>query len=1376
MINKKRNSINDKAAQDIRNTQNVIEILSKLDQSMNSTDNYLSVKTVDQTGKETLTQIPTIGYFKQQLDQIKRTLEILSGVGGNPVNLQIADNEFKRILVADLNIEPRPIANLSPISTFKSDPNWIFDSFLNPKISVEIDLTDKINNITKTIESKRFIVEFDKLITIDNNGVQVISLTTDGAIRQQEFIDNYSGKSNIDIVSFVAWLDSPGLVNQLDDTLLDQDYFKIEPNRLKYKGNFTVLNTDTDIINKKLWYILDTLTYYNIEDVLNPPTPVDLKVGDLVNVNPNQAGVTSSTVYKVVEISTMTSEFRVRFETVYGQEPIPVRLNALSYYSDTISKRTVKVSVGFNEYCVIFIRAVDDSSNLIGQEWSPGVGFYTNELRLDTENGLPFSDYYIKKVYDYGVIIEDLVQKKTPNYYGIVPVKPVLTDTNFAVVQTNKHLTDSVDAEKIRDLHNNKNSLASEIEQLQAAIDKQNRIIQTTVFESVTDRKRAENELASLTTKLNTKTSTKVTTIKNILASVKNINKIAPVYKLRGFWPIPEAAISNKTEPQEVVQFEVWYRKLSLSGTENPVSTFTNILNNVAQSSDINTTVNKSMTVPKTINAAFSNWTKYKTDSRKRIQDPISGDWKWVIEDVSDANTPNINQLEIDIFPGEKIEIKIKSLSEVGWPETPIESEFSDLLTKEFPANLNNVLADDQFILKEASADDLKVQFQNDLEARGLGLHLDSSVKIQDVYYPHPMNVILSGFKDNSGNVINGYEYLLMLTNRITSLEETLSRAKGVLEVYLVRNGNKVRLFSGNSLKYSINLEDYLIPTKVGLIDYPQDFGARTYKNDLTLIQDYQILVVNASTSSDLGLLSTRGYGKPLGLNPTDFAYDGKNQQQGLSSTRGIQPLWLQSNGSFLENNITGNNALNVLNEAPVFASQQNNQWIWAQVKDSSGNYIYTSDLNQPQNNLWDKDTIGLNGFGASIIHNSLLDKTHNLGLLAGPTQNQLPSISPILDITDNVNWEINERYDRTHITSGINAAFSVTTVAGNSITVVSIDVAGTGYKKLTTYYLTILDTVGIGGEFGYGAIITATTNSSGVFTATNIINGGYGYTNGSPSSTDILVTVIDTITNGGFATSVNPVINSFSDITDTSTQLIKIIKPGDTNALTIPINIYAKGYTGSAITSPLLGSKDKFNDLQSPSGDLPTVNLLLTNNCYDDSITHKLKIMINDNIYQTNILNPKINAGDYVVFNGFTDTSLLTANNVLLKVNSIYVNSSTGTCYIIVDFNTTGLLPTLESTLVLQQIHKAITNNGNTTSGPDLTCYNVIGSSKYINSYIKLSNSSLSPAPIMHNKKIRFYLEDENNIRPFEFQINFEIIQYKRFILQNAGVQTAVK
>ena len=135
---------------------------------------------------------------------------------------------------------------------------------------------------------------------------------------------------------------------------------------------------------------------------------------------------------------------------------------------------------------------------------------------------------------------------------------------------------------------------------------------------------------------------------------------------------MPEAVATRGTKPQEVVQFRVQYRYVSKDGRENPIETYQ---------------VDGEQT-----KAAFSNWNEYKTDARKRGYDKATGEYFWQIEDVESAETPNINQIDIAIQSNETVELRIKSISEVGWPESPVESEWSEILKVDFPDDLNNVL------------------------------------------------------------------------------------------------------------------------------------------------------------------------------------------------------------------------------------------------------------------------------------------------------------------------------------------------------------------------------------------------------------------------------------------------------------------------------------------------------------------------------------------------------------------------------------------------------------------------------------------------------------------------------------------------------------
>lgn len=1356
---KKYNSINDSSAQALRNNQNVLELLTKIDQALNSNDSYVTAKTVDGAGQETSSQIPTMGHLKQKVDQLFKMVRILSGVDGNPVALQLSDNIFKRVVVADLNIEPKPIPALNAVSVFKADPNHFFDSLLNPKISIQIDLTDKIAPDTRYIESKRFIVEFNQILTVDpNTGTETIELTANGAARKAEFESKYKGKSNIDIVEFVTWLETDGLVNQADDTLLDQEYFKIEPNRLQKKGSFTVLNTDLDVQNKKLWYVLDTLTYYDISDLLNPAKPIELKVGDLVNVNPSDSNVKSTTVYKIVELSTITSEFRVRFEAVYGEEPIPVRLDALSIYSDVVTNRSVKISVGFDQYCVVFIRQIDTNNNLIGMDWSPGVGFWTNELRLDNNNGALFSDYYIKTVYDYGIVLDDLVGKKVPNYFGVKPNAPVLDLANFKVVQINGHLTQTVEAEKIRDLHNQKNNLSSEISQIQTALDKQNKLIQTTSFASTADRKRAEDELTLLTTKLSTKTATKFTVVQDILANKKNLNKIPAVFHVRGFFAMPAAAESTKTVPQEVVQFEIWYRKLSKSGTENEILTISDIDNNASRaSSSINTTAQENVSRPKTVNGAFSNWVRIKSDGRKRIQDTITQEWKWQIEDVSDANTPNINQIDISIEPGEIIELKVKSLSEAGWPETPVESDFSNTIQVIFPDDLNSVLNEDEFILKEAQAEDMKIKFERSLEDRNLSLHLNTGYRVGDVYYAHRSPHIDSGFKDTQGNVINLYDQLLAMVSKITSLEELVSRAKGILEVYLDDNGNRIRLFNGNNLSFNLNLEDYMTPTKIGVAGAAVDSTSRTYKNDLIVIQQYTLLLKNSAETAQLGLLSYRGYGDAAGMTPFTMAYDGKYRS---GTDRGIQAIWTTSDSTILTTSATvdENNAgaLSVLQTPKYRATQKNNQWLWLVTKDLNGNYIYDSEVGQ-----------NYATFASPYLLNELWQTpAANYVSAAGATNS---GVTVTVSTTASLKVGMTVR-----VTSGTGAFL-------NNTTVVTIN-SGTTFTVSVAPSVNLSASAVVTGSFNAGSLIHTTITKRDY-------NLGFltGTSQGVPVNSSNITAISDAVnwnvtelynaslnlgTNGYMASTIHPVVSGFTDIVDTSTQLVKYMKAGESNLISIPIYIFVKPYTGTLVTSQLNPAVPFDDTNYRGTGDMPVV--ATASNI--KKVGNNLQVLMTDSNSANIII-----VGDRVVLSGFIDPNLTsTTNNVNDKPLAVVAKSGN---WIELAYNPVSLSGTAvtDAAGVIKHVHKkykrstVIASSSEYTGvGTELEAYNVLGTvgsdSREVANYVEIKTTTATPTPAKHNKKIRFFFEEENSARPFELQLNFNITQYKPIQIQQSG------
>lgn len=304
-----------------------------------------------------------------------------------------------------------------------------------------------------------------------------------------------------------------------------------------------------------------------------------------------------------------------------------------------------------------------------------------------------------------------------------------------------------------------------------------------------------------------------------------------------------------------------------------------------------------------TVTAQFSNWNSYLSDVRKRYWDEKSGVWYWKIEDVQDADTPNINQLDIPIQPNESVEIRILAISEVGWPDSTLESDWSNILTVNFPDDINDVINENQFILQEASQDQTLVQMDSTLNTKGVYRHIDDQFYINNILYKHSDKNIGTSFKNEANNTLNLFEYLTSLTDRIKKLEETINKVKGELKLYLYKNNVLLKEISNNTnTNVKVELENYLIPLSG---------GTRLYSNDLYMIDDYSIVISNVSQTGILGLLSSNLY---LSGGTNIFYSDTKNQ-----------PLLIDYNDDFY--------------------TQQNNQYIWFFDKDNQDN-IYSGFTN----------------------------------------------------------------------------------------------------------------------------------------------------------------------------------------------------------------------------------------------------------------------------------------------------------------------------------------------------------------------------------------------------------------------------------------------
>ena len=816
------------ADQVITMNKNIVEILSKINSLQTTTDSSVTLQVYDENGVLRNYTLPSFTSLKADIDRLNNNINSLYSIDAAGSLIQTSNqNKYKKIITVDLNREPIPVGTLGVLSTFKSSPNWFFDSLMDPMVSVELDLSGKIEDNVRKCLVRRYIVDFAK----NADG----TFTTLGQSALNSFNQLFRGNSNVVISEFENWYSTtPGVINPVNPKY-DEQMFDLEPNHLLYDGQFSVLRIQEDRLNRKLWYILDTLDYL----VVDTNQTKKLSIGDNVIINSSSQ---TSTRYNILEVSTVETNPKIRVERAEGIEPIPVGIGTLKIYSNLIYTKKVQVSVGYNERNVLFIKPVNADNNLVAKKWSLGTGYYTNDLRLSSTsnaNGLSMQQFYIDYVYDYGVVLQDLVAKKTPNSLAGTPLAPTLATNNFKVVQTNKHLTDTPDSNLIKQKHNNQLSLKSEIQQISDAIAARNKAAKFTKFKSDSAKKQADLEIQDLITKKDSKSKLLASTTQEIIDLSKDPkNNVNPEFSVRGFWSIPSAVVTTGTAPQQIVQFRVQYRKLSKDGKEAPVDTFI-----------ITDSQNK---------ASFSNWTEFKTDVRKRHYDSATGQYTWVVEDVTNPDLPNINQLDIPIQSNEQIDIRIKSISEVGWPDSPVESDWSEIITLSFPDDLNTITNENQFILAAANKEDLKSSVNADLSAKGLDQHLSETVTVNNVTYHHDAKKILSGFQDENGVSLDLYSYIQKLVDRISSLEEKITRAKGELQVIILRNNQEFIVNNDSETTFNVECEDYLTTftgqgTPTG----------RVYENNIYMIKDFVIKIKNNATSSPLGLLSNRTYADP---------------------------------------------------------------------------------------------------------------------------------------------------------------------------------------------------------------------------------------------------------------------------------------------------------------------------------------------------------------------------------------------------------------------------------------------------------------------------------------------------------------------------------
>lgn len=730
------NSIQTSLPKFIKLWGNSIESYNKFTEAMISNSKEIFVEILDENGDTKKIPITSFKYITKELERLNFNIQQLSGLSDDKITTVKIDESFRKVTLANYRKESNDINQLNSVKTFNFKANHFFESLMNPFLFVNFDLSSLIDKSADSVLTERYI--FKDLSEDDRDW----------------FTDLFNQKNDLDRGAFLELILNRGILYEIDNGAID-----LPPKELIYDGKLDVLGIDeieveevvgdTTYNRKRKLYKLNKLTYtdlrYNFEDNMS------LKEGDLLLTNDN------STAYKIISIDTTNTS--VALELRDGYQPIKIGSEELRFYSEDNIATNCEIGVGFDEYNVLFIKSINSEYKIPSRNWSLGVGYFTNDLTIE-RNGLTQSleSFYKEEVTDFGTYLQAIANEKLiPSALGITPEAPFIQNADLKVVQINKQLTTNKTLDDIKGIEKEKTRLQGEITELIAAVEKDK--TNTALINSKTAKTELYNSL--------------VREIDNKAKDI-NLDTFTPKYRLRGFFPIPNSKYVDVTGNQEIIQFLISYRYVTKTGNSNVVDQFEFTDDGIKRF------------------GAFSNWTEVHSPIRKREFNSLDGDIKWLDEKVEDVEAININAIDIAIKKNESIEIRIKSISEAGFPNSPLLSDWSEIVTYSFPDDLDiqSSLTD---IAEQNKKDLVRVDLQNELNNIGLYDHLLTSYQKNEKYYPHKSTDIDSGFLSPEQNVITLFNKIIAIDNNITKINEELSKKTPLLNIKLVDSeGNEI--------------------------------------------------------------------------------------------------------------------------------------------------------------------------------------------------------------------------------------------------------------------------------------------------------------------------------------------------------------------------------------------------------------------------------------------------------------------------------------------------------------------------------------------------------------------------------------------------------
>lgn len=772
-----KNSLSDYLAELGVDIYNMQEFLTKLSMMLSTSSDSVTVNQKLQDGTTKAFVVPSFAYLSNKVNSLDAKFNSLLTGNANRVGVIDENGNVKSFELQDVSTVVNSMDSVSSKTvqaptTFNYKANWFFESFLNPLLYVDIP----VDTIAVSDDIDRF--EIGRVI-----------ITSAVQADFDYFDSTYKGRNDINYTTLINDLSARG-ISYFEDT----NESAVPPSQNKVSGTFDILGilsdaeakvvldeTQTVTVSK---YVLNTLRY--MEKATTSPTGVvqrTLVVGDVL-ITPDNSE------YEVTAVD--TKQRSVVLNRVFGLGELTAGAAKLQIKPQLEITKVVPVNVGYNERQVIFLRPMSSRLKVTTQNYSQGFGLFTNELTitLNTGSTMTLADFYNQYVADFSLMFLNYSkEKKVPKSLGETPNVVVLSAEHFKVFQVDAHIQSANDIQAVKQNIASIEATKSQISEIDKQLSDKRAQLNTNAALTEAQQLKLNKDLKTLTDTRQTLSTAQASKISSVTTAVKGAPTLikAPTYHIKGMWHIPEPK-ETTYGIQNAAQFKIAYRVLSKTGTSETAEqiTFTDAKGNK-------------------ITGAFSPWKESLSKARNKKYNSSTGFYEWEDENIADPNVVNCNQVEIPINKGEVIEIRVKTLSEAGWPDNPVESDWSNSVLVEFPASMQTI-EDISVIAQQAFAEEAKINFQSDLDAKGLDIHLSTAFTSRDKYFAHKAEDVASGFFATDGSIVDLYTKVKQISDTVSSIQAAMSSGAGQLKVSIidqegnsitVNNGQTIQIFSG---------------------------------------------------------------------------------------------------------------------------------------------------------------------------------------------------------------------------------------------------------------------------------------------------------------------------------------------------------------------------------------------------------------------------------------------------------------------------------------------------------------------------------------------------------------------------------------------------